>query len=411
MMKGEAIMIKRWLQATLLSLGLAAQAHAQMPPSEGGPFNPPTFANNPVPLGGPQFCPAPDGGPIPKEPESPFSLKNDGSPNAFDDLCPGCKHCGFYAKVGPMGLMRQSLGNSVVGVMDPGVNIPGIPANVDTGNLPPMGAPTLVNFNSVYPNMSAGVRAAVGWREGDHAFELSGFYMGTQTTNSTVSAPGQIDLPFGSFPTPIGFQGDNGLWLQADQVNQQLLTRLASGEANYRMTTAPGFEFLFGVRYVNYQEAYLLTTLDDSLVKQPVNPTQVATVGSVVHNQIVGPQLGFEYELKLLERLAIGMNSKGMWGANFMDREYFLMRGDGFVGPHGNVSATLFSQTYEINVFADILLWDQVRMRVGYMAFWVVGVPEANQQINFDPSSRTGLGNNNGSAFFHGPMLELQIAF
>ena len=376
-----------------------------------GPFNPPTFANNPVPLGGPQFCPAPDGGGIPKEPESPFSLKADGSPNAFDDMCPSCKKCGFYVKVGAMGLMRQPLGNSVLGVQDPGVNIPGIPSNVDTGNLPPNNSPTLVNFNNVDPSMSAGVRATAGWREGDHAFEVSGFYLGTQSTNSTVSAPGKIDAVFANFPSPIGFQGNNGLWLQADQVNQQLVTRLASAEANYRWTTAPGFEFIFGVRYVNYQEGYLITTFDDSLVVAPVNPTQVATISSVVHNNIIGPQLGFEYEYKLLDWFALGMNSKGMWGANFMSREYMLQRGDGFVGPHGDITATLFSQVYEINVFADFCIADQVRLRAGYMAFWVVGVPEANQQISFDPASKTGLGNNNGSSFFHGPMLELKIAF
>src|SRR2546421_1029095 len=97
--QGEGIMLKRWIKATLITLGLAAQAHAQMPPPPAGaPFYPPSFANNPVPLAGPQFCPTPGPGPGPgpgagpggQEPDSPFSLKRDGGPNAFDEDCGGC---------------------------------------------------------------------------------------------------------------------------------------------------------------------------------------------------------------------------------------------------------------------------------------------------------------------------------
>ena len=82
-------MRRRWMGAVLVALGLAGRAPAQMPgpPPEGGmPMYPPTFAGDPTPLPGPQFCPP--GGPEP--PASPFSLPNDGSPNAFTDDCKGC---------------------------------------------------------------------------------------------------------------------------------------------------------------------------------------------------------------------------------------------------------------------------------------------------------------------------------
>jgi hypothetical protein len=405
-------MFKRWIKATLILLGLAVQANAQQPPAPpgGGPMYPPTFANNPAALLGPQFCPGPES--QPKEPELPFSLKRDGSPNAFDEQCPGCgMGCGVYFYIGAMGLQRQGLGNGVVAVRDPGSNFPNIPVNVDTGNGPGPGAPTIADFNNIHPNMMGGVRTTIGWREGDHAFEVAGYYLGRTTSSHTTSVPGTLDLPFAGFPSPIGFQGNNFLWLQADQVIQQLQTQLASVEANYRFTTAPGFDFLFGVRYIDYQERYSITTADDSLVVQPVNPTQVATVGANVHNRLVGAQFGFEGTVPVVERFCVGFNAKGVWGPNFLHRDYFVERGDGFQGPNSHADHIFFSHAYEINLFADVLLWETIKLRAGYQAFWLVNIPEAHAQINFNPGNPFGTANNTGSAFFHGPVVELQIAF
>src|SRR5213079_2178380 len=95
--------------------------------------------------------------------------------------------------------------------------------------------PTLFPYTTLFrSSMGAGVRAMIGWREGDHAFEVGGFYMGTTTSTSLRLFPGMIDLPFASFPSPIGFQGNNFLWSQADEVLQISRTRLGSAEANYR---------------------------------------------------------------------------------------------------------------------------------------------------------------------------------
>ncbi len=405
-------MIKRWIQATLITLGLAAGAQAQMPPppGAGGPFYPPTFANSPAPMDGPQFCPAP--GPGTQEPDSPFSLKRDGSPNAFDDDCPGCgAGQGFYVHIGGMGLMRQGLNSSVLAYKDPGSNIAGLPANFDSGNQAPLGSPVIANFNNVQPGMTGGVRAAAGWREGQNAFEISGFYVGQQTSTASTISPGGIDVLFGVNPAPLGFQNTNNLWLQSDIVRQQLKSQLGSGEANYRYSTSPGFDFLFGVRYVYFQDNYSVLTDDDGIVRPPSNPRSVATVGSNVTNNIVAPQLGFEFTYPILSRFALGINGKGAWGADFMSRNYTLQRGDGFVGFDSHRTSTYFSQVYELGVFADFLLWDQIKVRAGYMALWLLDLPESTQQIDFNLSNPNGTGTHTGSVFFHGPMVEVQIAF
>ena len=44
-------------------------------------------------------------------------------------------------------------------------------------------------------------------------------------------------------------------------------------------------------------------------------------------------------------------------------------------------------------------------------AMWVVNIPEAVDQVNFDLSAPLGRQDNTGSIFFHGPSLELQFLF
>ena len=61
--------------------------------------------------------------------------------------------------------------------------------------------------------------------------------------------------------------------------------------------------------------------------------------------------------------------------------------------------------------FGTIGLTEQCRLKLGYMALWVVGVPQAQQQFNFDLSDPGGTFSHTSSIFWHGPMIEMQFAF
>ena len=377
-------------------------------------MSPPTFANDPAPMPGPEFCP-PSGGAEP--PASPFSLPNDGSPNAFSgNECDECQHPGVYFSLGWMALLRQHTGNGLLAAKDPGVNIPGIPSNVDSGNGPLQTSPQLLGFNDITPRFLNGVRAFLTYREDDHAFEIGGFYMFQQVNSAVAVAPGQLDLPFAAFPLPIGFQGDNNLWLQADEVRAALQTQLGSLEANYRSTYCRGFDWIFGLRYFDLQERFSVQTDDDSIIARQagrkVNLTQIATVSSATHNRIVAPQLGFEWEKPLVSWMTVGLTGKGAWGANFLTTDTGLMRFDSFPGPSYRHNSVIFSQVYELSAWATVYLTEQCRLKAGYMALWAVGVPQAQQQFSWDLAT-PGLsqGNNNSSVFFHGPTVEIQFAF
>jgi hypothetical protein len=401
--------------AALVALGLATRAPAQLPgppPGGGMPMYQPTFAGDPTPLPTGQFCPPGDAG---QPPPSPFSLPNDGSPNAFscDDF--PCQHAGCFFSIGYMGLRRQDTGHGVLAVLDPGNNLPGVPPNADTGLGPGAGAPQALGYDDIRAPFLNGLRASLIYREDGRGFEVAGWYLNQSVGSATVAIPGRLDLPFAAFPSPVGFQGDNFLWLQADQVHAYLQSQLASAEANYRSTFAPGCDWLVGVRYLDLMERFNVTTDDDGLVLQQrglgVNPTQVATVSATTHSHIIGPQLGFDCERALVSWLTVGITGKGAWGANFLQVDNSLTRGDSFMGPGVRHTTTVFSHLYDFSAWGTFALTEHMRIKAGYQLLWVCNVPQAQQQMNFDLGNPGGVRSNASSIFFHGPMVEFQFAF
>src|SRR5262249_20893391 len=356
------------------------------------------------PRGGPPGWGAP--GPIPAD---------DRKGNAFDDedapVCGACQNfnrgCGVYVELGALGLRRQHLGHSVLAVLDP-------QNTTDTGLLPPRAAPTVVDYNDISPNTNWGVKAAVGWRFNEcNTLEVSGFYLPRNDSFTLAALPNRLDLPFAAFAPPFGFTGDNFQWLQADVVRASLQTTLGNAEVNYRWGS--GAQLLLGVRYLDLQERLSIFTGDDDLTVLDVNgqpdPHLQATYSIRTHNRLVAPQLGFDWNTCLLGCFGIGFTAKGAWGPNFLTTDITLKRGDGFEGPAGHRSHTIFSHVYELNVYADWYLCDKVRLRGGYNALWALHVAEAVEQVNYDLSNPLGHTKDNGSIYYHGPSIELHLLF
>lgn len=443
-------MARRWFLAALATLGLASQVLAQaplampmqpygqmpmpmaqmpMPPMgpmgapggmampPGGSVYQPAFANDPAPVTAPEFCPDPSNNAPPAPSDTAFSLPNDGSPNAFDEGCKGCNQgYGFLVNVGFVGYMRQSLGSSKLGFLDPGVTVTnpdGTTSQVfHTGTLPPAGSPAVLDYHDVSQEMHFGPKLSLQWREEDFGFEVTGYYIGQQSHSSmTLQTPGQVTLGFAYFNTPPGFGGNGGLFNDVDQVKLSYQNAMASGEANFRLRQTESFEWIFGVRGFNEDERFSIYAQNNILEIGGLNPALSAEYTTRTHSRIVGPQIGFETESSLISRVAIGGSFKAMVGANFEDTDVTLRRGDFFYGPSIHSSSTILGQVYEANLFADFLIFDQVKLRVGYQALFLVGVPEAQQQVNFDLTNPAGNLHSHGSEFYHGPMLELQIVF
>jgi hypothetical protein len=59
----------------------------------------------------------------------------------------------------------------------------------------------------------------------------------------------------------------------------------------------------------------------------------------------------------------------------------------------------------------DFYLLERMRIRASYNLLWLVNVPEAKSQIDYDLLSPNGSRADHGSIFFHGPMIEMQFLF
>ena len=129
----------------------------------------------------------------------------------------------YYFHIGTQALRRQGPGHQITAFQDA--------ANTDMGldlgdvtqqqNIVPV-----QNLNNISPKLNFGVRGTIGYlMEDNAAVELSGFYIPRNTSSVDTSNPGQLNAFFVN--PPLGFEGDNGLWLQADRIHTELATSIA----------------------------------------------------------------------------------------------------------------------------------------------------------------------------------------
>lgn len=410
--------MNRWYKhAALLAvlLGPCLEAHAQqeIPTPVGA-------ARIAEPLG---YCPAPEPmlvpGPMtpamaPIGPPDCLSLPS-GHSSAFQ-----CENyttenrC--YASVGAIALRRQHVGSEPIVFLD--TQSAGLDTGVSPlGNLP--GVFGLDQFDTIY---RYGYKVTLGYLFGDQALELDGFYLPQTTRKYTSANQGQLFVPFagpgGAFP--IGFEGNAGLWNQADQVVVGHTSTLGSLELNYRSWNAgiSGFDFICGVRYLYAQEQINIFTDDEFFVRDVFgnpDPLRQGAYSTTTRNNILAIQVGGEYSAPVPWKWMgwlwfTGMAKAGI-GPNLVERTFKLTRGDKFEGFDESRESVTLGQVYEAAVYADVHMLERLRLRVGYTALMAVGVSVAGSQVNFDLSNPSSRPRDYGSMFWHGPVAELQLLF
>ena len=412
-------MMRRWLGVAVFAgcLGLVQAVQAQLPPAPYGPYSPHPLPPEPVPVGS-AAAPTADPGPnlvpgpltpqmAPHGPPDDLSLPNDAA-GAFPTQTPQAEEACYFA-IGYQGFWRQGLNrNNSIAVLDP--------QNLDTGVAPPAGQPVFQRFDDLRTPFQSGVRSTLGYLIGDgQAVEMSGLYIIQQKAAVSTTDPGRIDAPFVN--PPLGFEGDNGLWLQADRLTTTFTSTFWNVELNGRWNNPGigGTDLLAGLRFADLTET-LSTYTDDDGVQFPMtngqpDPLRVATYKVRTKNQLLGPQLGFECAKSCSPYITIGCGAKAVLGADFIELNRKLVRGDGFVGFDATTNTIQLAQLYELNVFVDILPLERVKLHLGYSAMWMLDVANVVGQYDFNLRDTTGLDNRSGSIFFHGPVVELQFLF
>jgi hypothetical protein len=380
-------------------------------------------------------CPPAGGGSLPPEP-APFCLTEpanpgplspkvaphvpldclgipDHVPGAFGD-CNYTPECAVYVHLGTIGLQRQQLGHGPVAFREPTITTLNTP---ETGILPLVRTLTVAqDFNDLQPQYQFGVKASVGLIYDNCALEFTGFYLPENTSSVETRNPDRLDTLFTNFP--LGFEGNDGLGLRDDRVRTSLQTAIGDAEINYRYwnKALTGAELILGVRYLDLHERLSVLVdeeglTDVSAVTGLPFPTTMATYSVRAHSHIVAPQIGFEYQYCCKDCLVLGCVAKAAFGVDYYEQDVTLFRGDGLLGLHGHQSNTQFSHMYEIGGFIDWYFWERMRVRMGYEAFWVVNVPVAVDSVDFNLANTAGRLKEDGSVFYHGPIVELQILF
>ena len=419
-------MSKWWMSITLAALGaFATNCPAQQFPYMGGGQGGQGGMPEPLPIspGGPGMDPGMPmpgmmGGPGMAGPDGGMGMPYPGMmpPGALAtgpgldprQVPPGPQvSARWYGSVGYMGLMRGKLDHSSLAQLDT------TSGGIDTGSAY-FGGPTVLDANDLNPRIGSGFTAMIGKQWGDYAVEFGGFYIAQQTSFKQIEDKGSLNAGFSN--PPLGFEGDNGMFLQGDVFRASLSDTIGSAELNFRKWNCgcPYLSTTWGIRYFDVLERFNQYMGDDDLTVLNMNGqpdrTRQATYSTTAHNRIVAPQLGLDFNYPLGMWLAVDIAAKGAWGVNFLETDIELQRGDGLIGRQGGHSQACFSQLYEMGFNLDVFITPHTRIRAGYNVLWACDVGTAPDQVNYDLSKSVS-SDHNGNMFFHGPSLQFQWAY
>jgi hypothetical protein len=384
-------MRKWWLGVAVVALGLsqASNSRAQLPAGPDRPKMP-----EPVPCANGSTIPGPLN-PImaPPGPPDELSLPAD-APYAFDCNPPRPDSC-CYVVTGAMALQRWRPNDLPIAQFNTHNHGVGVGTTTDRN------APVLLDEHDLFVNYMWGPRATVGYTCDDAAVEVTGWVIPDDKVFRSVSGtPGSIFTPFHNAPPGFGGLPSN-VFSNASSVTETLKETLYDGEVNFRCwercVNSP--ELLFGVRYLDMQEDFNILTQQN---------TASASYTTKVHNRLLGPQFGIEYECKPLRWVGVGFSAKGAWGVNLLHTEATL--GEAFDTQR---NAVTWSHLYELVGYLELtaLSSERLKFRLGWDAMWFLHVAEAGQQVDFNLHNTAGTRRETGNIFYQGPVIEMQLIF
>lgn len=307
---------------------------------------------------------------------------------------------GVFVHLGTIALFRQTLGGSWPAFQD----LTGSPANNPLALQPNRVGPPLQGFNDISTPLRWGMRGSLGYFWAGQTLEATfwGIFQGQDTL--TTNSPNGIYSFF--FNPPAGF--DQHIWLEASKLTTQFSWSLFNSELNYRYASASvlEMEIILGVRWVSLRERISVATSEF----QPALPVNTATYSVETRNNLVGPQIGWEW-VRNLKIVTVGFTGKAAVAANFDSIQTSLVRGDAYRGFDFHRSSLPLAGIFEATAFVDLIMTERMHVRGGYTALWLTGVSKAVDQVDFNLGNPIGHTNDNGSEFFHGPSVELQFVF
>jgi hypothetical protein len=196
--------------------------------------------------------------------------------------------------------------------------------------------------------------------------------------------------------------------VQFDELTQQQITTLNGVEAT-RVYRAPRlhkggyFEVLYGVRWFQLQDAYIVTAtnFDPGFF---INPLMDSTWSHVVQNNLVGPQIGLRW-FRQRGRFVSSIDARFLAAANFQNLKMKTDLGDEIAAVVNTFNSTLnivvprsflglgtdqhsFTTTFapmgELRVNVAYNVTSKVALTVGYTGMVVGGISRASNRIAYN---------------------------
>lgn len=398
--------------AAWLGLGMVAQAQPGYPMPVGAARMPDPLAYTPAPQ--PMLVPGAMS-PLMAPPGPPDSLNLPASHTSAFQLENFPPETAWYAALGAVGLRRHRQGQTPLVLYDDQSN------GRDTGLEPIGNLPIGMKLREVAPLLHFGPKATVGFLFGNQSLEFTGFYISDKTNTRERRNQGRLHVPFYPANTfPLGFEGNNNLWLQADLFQARYTDAIGNAELNYRVWNGGinTVEMLIGLRYFYEQERVELYTDDEYYVRDAYErpePRRQATYSVTTRNNLAMIQFGGEYSVPIpMEKLGwiwITWMGKSAMGPNFIERTLQMTRGDGRVGFLSETTSLRLAGMYDIAGYVDFHILERLRLRAGYTAMAAIGVSAAGKQIEWNLNRQGQRTTDYSTMFWHGPSLEFQFLF
>lgn len=179
-------------------------------------------------------------------------------------------------------------------------------------------------------------------------------------------------------------------------------SELDSFELNRRWWTWDVLSTLIGIRYIDYEENYLLSSL---------SPQGNGLFSERVENKMIGAQVGADIMYPVSLRTNVGFRGKAGVYANFDERTTFLSNDNTILLNAGDDSVEV-AGLIEMGVFANYQIVPSVRLTAGYEFWYLPGiatVPEQGPSL-ITPASGTTVFNDS-ELFLHGGSVGVQVLF
>jgi hypothetical protein len=279
----------------------------------------------------------------------------------------------------------------------------------------------LLGGGSVDTNPNPGLKIAGTYRiDSRLGVELSGFYMPTRSTSSSVSStgePGSIDLLLPFFDVVEGQENFTEIswwpeWRGSAQAT--LSNNLGGGELNLTWTMPPQdawrVDLLGGFRFLQLRESY---TINTSSPYNPPNPTDIwnTTDAFDARNRFYGLQAGLRaaYDQgpwvgSVLGKVALGTMQQRVSINGFLETNDYNNYGPVQIYPGGYFALPTNIGDYSRNTFAvvpEIALnlgyrfTPQATVYVGYSFLYMSNVARPGDQMNrnINPTQTVSYGN------------------